>query len=93
VSLVTFIVRRVLIIIPTLWVIATLTFFLMRAAPGGPFQAEREIPAAAKEQLLRKYGLDQPLHRQYLTFIVNAARLDFGPSYKFPQRQVREIIL
>ena len=92
-SLAAFIVRRLLILIPTLWVIATLTFFLVHAAPGGPFQSEREIPAAAREQLMRKYGLDQPLHRQYLTFIVNAARLDFGPSYKFPQREVREIIL
>ena len=78
--------------IPTLWVIATLTFFLVHAAPGGPFQAEREIPAAAKEQLMRKYGLDQPLHIQYLSFLGNAVRLDFGPSYKYPQRQVREII-
>ncbi len=91
-SLAAFILRRVLIIIPTLWVIATLTFFLVHAAPGGPFQAERDIPAAAKEQLLKKYGLDQPLHRQYAHFLANAARLDFGPSYKFPQRQVREII-
>ena len=92
-SLAGFILRRVLIIIPTLWVIATLTFFLVRAAPGGPFQSDRDIPAAAKEQLLRKYGLDQPLHRQYVQFLANAARLDFGPSYKYPQRQVREIIL
>ena len=45
-SLVGFVIRRVLIIIPTLWVIATLTFFLVHAAPGGPFQAERDIPAA-----------------------------------------------
>ena len=92
-SLAGFVVRRVLIIIPTLWVIATLTFFLIHAAPGGPFQAERDIPAAAKEQLLRKYGLDRPLHEQYVQFLANAVRLDFGPSYKFPQRQVREIIL
>jgi oligopeptide transport system permease protein len=91
-SLAAFIVRRVLIIIPTLWVIATLTFFLVHAAPGGPFQAERDIPAAAKAQLLRTYGLDQPLYRQYAQFLAHAARLDFGPSYKFPQRQVREII-
>jgi oligopeptide transport system permease protein len=91
-SLAGFVVRRVLIIIPTLWVIATLTFFLIHAAPGGPFQAERDIPVAAKEQLMRKYGLDQPLHRQYTRFLANAVRLDFGPSYKFPQRQVREII-
>jgi oligopeptide transport system permease protein len=92
-SLAGFVVRRVLIIIPTLWVIATLTFFLIHAAPGGPFQAERDIPAAAKEQLLRKYGLDRPLHEQYVRFLANAVRLDFGPSYKFPQRQVREIIV
>jgi oligopeptide transport system permease protein len=92
VNLVSFVARRLIIIVPTLWVIATLTFFLVHAAPGGPFQSERDIPAAAKEQLLRKYGLDRPLHVQYLNFITNAARLDFGPSYKFPQRQVREII-
>jgi oligopeptide transport system permease protein len=87
-----FILRRVLIIIPTLWVIATLTFFLVRAAPGGPFQSERDIPPAAREQLMKKYGLDQPLHTQYWNFLTHAVRLDFGPSYKFPQRQVREII-
>jgi oligopeptide transport system permease protein len=92
-SLAAFVLRRVLIMIPTLWVIASLTFFLVHAAPGGPFQSEREIPAAAKQQLLHKYGLDQPLHVQYLHFMANAARLDFGPSYKYPQRQVREIIM
>ena len=78
--------------IPTLWAIATLTFFMMRLAPGGPFQSEREIPAAAKEALLARYGLDRPLHEQYGRFLVNAARLDFGPSYKYPTQQVREII-
>ncbi len=88
----TFVLRRVILFIPTLWVIATLTFFMMRLAPGGPFLSEREIPAAAREQLEKKYGLDQPLHRQYLSFLSHAARLDFGPSYKFPARQVREII-
>ena len=92
-SLAAFVLRRVLIMIPTLWVIASLTFFLVHAAPGGPFQSEREIPAAAKQQLMHKYGLDQPLHVQYLHFISNAARLDFGPSYKYPQRQVREVIM
>ncbi len=87
-----FVVRRLLLFIPTLWAIATLTFFMMRAAPGGPFMAEREIPAAAKAQLMHTYGLDQPLGRQYLRFLGNAVRLDFGPSYKYPARQVREII-
>lgn len=90
--MITFVLRRVLLFVPTLWAIATLTFFMMRAAPGGPFMAEREIPAAAREQLMRKYGLDQPLGTQYLRFLANTARLDFGPSYKYPARQVREII-
>ncbi|MEP7027694.1 MAG: hypothetical protein ABI960_03780, partial [Candidatus Eisenbacteria bacterium] len=76
--------RRLMLMVPTLWAIATLTFFLMRAAPGGPFQAEREIPAAAREQLLRQYGLDRPIGEQYTRFLGNAVRLDFGPSYKYP---------
>jgi oligopeptide transport system permease protein len=88
----TFLTRRILLMIPTLWVIATLAFFLVHAAPGGPFQAEKAIPPEAKAQLMRTYGLDQPLHVQYGRFLANAARLDFGPSYKFPSRQVREII-
>ncbi len=78
--------------IPTLWVIATLTFFMMRLAPGGPFQSEREIPEAAREALLARYGLDRPLLEQYGLFLVNAVKLDFGPSYKYPTQQVREII-
>ena len=87
-----FLARRLLLIIPTLWVVATSTFFLMRVAPGGPFRAEREIPAAAREQLLHQYGLDRPLGEQYVSFLGHAARLDFGVSYKYPTRTVREII-
>ena len=79
--------------LPTLWVIATLTFFMIRLAPGGPFLAENDIPKAAKERLEAKFGLDQPLASQYLRFLGNAARLDFGPSYRSPSRQVREILL
>ena len=88
----TFVLRRVLLFVPTLFAIATLTFFMMRLAPGGPFLSERDIPAAAREQLVRQYGLDQPLPVQYARFLVHAARLDFGPSYKYPSRQVKEII-
>ena len=90
--MITFLARRLLLIVPTLWVVATCTFFLMRLAPGGPFRAEREIPAAAREQLLHQYGLDRPLGEQYVSFLGNAARLDFGLSYKYPTRTVREII-
>jgi oligopeptide transport system permease protein len=88
----TFVLRRLLLFVPTLWAIASLTFLLVHAAPGGPFQSEKEIPKVAKEQLMRRYGLDQPLGVQYLRFLGSVARLDFGPSYKYPQRQVKEII-
>jgi oligopeptide transport system permease protein len=87
-----FLTRRILLLIPTLWVIATLTFFLVHAAPGGPFQSERDIPAAAKEALYKKYGLDRPLIEQYGRFLVHAAVLDFGPSYANPAKDVREIL-
>src|SRR5262249_7803902 len=90
---ITSVVRRMLLMVPTLLVIATLTFVLVRLAPGGPFQSEKDIPAKAKAELLRRYGLDRPLHEQYATFLRNVARLDFGPSYKYPDRQVRDIIL
>jgi oligopeptide transport system permease protein len=89
----TFILRRLLQMIPTLVVIGTLTFVLMRLAPGGPFMSEKDIPAKAKQELLHRYGLDRPLHEQYFSFLANAVRLEFGPSYKYPDRQVRDIIL
>jgi oligopeptide transport system permease protein len=87
-----FLLRRLLTIVPTLWAIGTLTFFMLRWAPGGPFLAEREIPEGARAQLERTYGLDRPIGEQYLTFLGRAVRFDFGPSYKYPARQVREII-
>ena len=88
-----FVVRRLLAMIPTLWVVATITFFLIRLAPGGPFQSEREIPAEAKAALAAQYGLDQPLLVQYGRYLKNVAQFDFGPSYKFPARSVREIVM
>jgi oligopeptide transport system permease protein len=88
----TFVLRRVLLMVPTLLVIATLTFVLMRLAPGGPFMSEKDIPAKARQELLHRYGLDRPLHEQYLAFLGNAVKLEFGPSYKYPDRQVKEII-
>ncbi len=90
--MIAFLLRRMLWFVPTLFVIATLTFFLVRLAPGGPFQSEKAIPEAAKAQLARAYGLDRPLHEQYWRFLSHAAVGDFGPSYKYPQRQVRDII-
>ena len=91
--MIAYVARRILLMVPTLLVIGTLTFALMRLAPGGPFMSDKEIPAKAKQELLHRYGLDRPLLAQYFTFLGNLARFDFGPSYKYPDRQVREIIL
>ncbi len=78
--------------IPTLWAIITITFFIMRLAPGGPFLSEREMPQEARAALNAQYGLDQPLLVQYGRYMANVVRFDFGPSYKFPSRSVREIV-
>jgi len=87
-----FIAKRLLLMIPTLWVVATITFFLMRLAPGGPFMSEKEIPPEIQHNIEAKYGLDKPLFQQYVTFLGNIVRFDFGPSYKHPSRTVREMI-
>jgi oligopeptide transport system permease protein len=84
--------RRVALMVPTLWVIATLAFFLVRVAPGGPFRAERAIPPAARAALLEKYGLDRPLGAQYASFLAHAVTLDLGPSYADPAQDVRELV-
>jgi oligopeptide transport system permease protein len=84
---------RLLTVVPTLWAIVTITFFIIRLAPGGPFMAEREIPPEARAALDAKYGLDQGLLVQYGRYLGNVARFDLGPSYKFPSRSVREIVL
>ena len=76
----------------TLWVVFTVTFFLMRAVPGGPFDEERQLPAEVKRRIEARYQLDRPLHEQYLSSLANAIRLDFGPSFKLADYTVNEII-
>lgn len=88
-----FVVKRLLALVPTLWAIVTLTFFIIRLAPGGPFLAEREIPAEARQVLEAKYGLNEPLLTQYGRYLGNVVRFDLGPSYKYPSRSVRDIVL
>jgi len=89
-----YIVRRLLLVIPTLIVIYSLTFFVMHATPGGPFDAagDKPLPAAARRNLERKYGLDKPLWQQYFVYLGNLAKGDLGPSYAARNRQVTDII-
>lgn len=88
-------INRILWMIPVLWLVATVTFFLMHSAPGSPFDAkvkDKPIPASAEVAFNLKYGLDQPVHIQYLKYLGNAVRFDWGVSYRESDRPVSEII-
>lgn len=84
--------RRLLQAIPTLWVVASVTFVLLRFAPGGPFDDEKKLPPEIKAQIEAHYGLNQPLYQQYYNFFLNLCNGDLGPSYKYPGWDVQEII-
>ncbi len=83
--------RRLLTAIPTLFVIVTISFFLIRVAPGGPFNQERGLNPVIKANLERQFGLDQPLWMQYLHYLNNLLHGNFGPSYNLPDFTVAEL--
>ncbi|MDW8059091.1 MAG: ABC transporter permease [Thermomicrobium sp.] len=91
-----YIVRRLLMVVPTLIAISLITFIIMHATPGSPLQPRapqaNPLPPAAQEALARKYGLDKPLWQQYLTYLRNIFTLDFGYSYQYQTREVRDIM-
>lgn len=87
-----FLVKRLLSIIATLFVLATITFFLMRVVPGGPFDSDKALPPDIKANVEAKFGLDLPMHIQYLRYLNGLVHLDFGPSFKYMGRTVTEII-
>lgn len=87
-----YIIKRLLLAVITVFVVATLTFFLMNAVPGGPYEAEKAISPQAKAALEAKFGLDQPLGIQYITYMKNLLKGDFGPSLKQRGREVKDII-
>lgn len=90
--MVTYLIRRVLWIIPVLFAVSIITFALMHAVPGGPWDAEKSLPAATEARLNAKYGLDQPIPVQYATWVANLLQGDLGPSYKYRDRTVNDII-
>jgi len=90
-----YVVRRVLWIVPVLVAVSLITFALMHAAPGGPFDVrggDHHLPPAIIDRLEHQYGLDKPLPQQYLTWLGNLARGDLGPSYKYADRSVNDIV-
>ena len=86
-----YVLRRLLTAIPTLFVIVTLAFFLIRVAPGGPFNQERGLSPEIKANLEAQFGLNDPLWVQYLRYLKNLSQGDFGPSYNLPDFTVGEL--
>src|SRR3990167_9557957 len=84
--------RRLLIAIPTMLAIITMAFLMMRAAPGGPFDGERKLPPATERAIAAKFGLDKPLHGQYLDYVGGVVPGDLGPSYKTLGKSVNSLI-
>ena len=83
---------RVLQSIPVILVVITVTFFLVRLAPGGPFSAEKAVIPEVKAALEAQYGLNLPMFQQYLAYLGDLAHGDLGPSFKYPGRSVNELI-
>ena len=88
-----YILKRIGLAVLTVWVVITVTFFVMRAVPGGPFMSEKAITPEAQAALEAKYGMDKPLYVQYFTYLKDIVTgLDFGPSLKLRGRDVIDII-
>ena len=84
--------RRIVGLAPTLFVLVTLSFFVIRLAPGGPFDQEQTLPPAIRANLDAAYGLDRPLLVQYGRYLAGLAHGDLGPSFRFKDFRVTELI-
>ena len=87
-----YIVKRLLLAVFTVFLVITITFFVMHAVPGGPFTSEKAVTPEVEAALKAKYGLDKPLFEQYITYVGDVFTLDFGPSIKMRGRDVIDII-
>jgi oligopeptide transport system permease protein len=91
--LIQLILKRLFTYIPVLLVVVIITFLMIHAAPGGPFDAERVASPEIIEKLNEAYNLDKPIHVQIYNYLFNAIQGDFGPSFKYPGRTVSELIM
>lgn len=87
-----FLLRRLIVALPTLLVVITVAFFMMRAAPGGPFDSDRRLPPAVMANIEARFGLDQPLSVQYVRYLGDVLQGDFGPSLKYQDKTVWQLI-
>ena len=90
--MISYITRRVLWIIPVLFAVSVITFFLMHAVPGGPWDSEKRLPVAVQTRLNAQYGLDKPVYEQYIQWAGGFLQGDLGPSYRFKDRTVNDIV-
>lgn len=92
-SYIAFVIRRILQSIPTLVIVITISFFMIRLAPGGPFDLERPLPPVVLENLRAYYQLDLPLYQQYLNYMWDILQGDLGPSYNYRDFGVTELLV
>ncbi len=85
-------IKRLIAAIPTLFILMTMAFFMMRAAPGGPFDTEKTLPPEIQANLDKKYHLDEPLIQQYGRYLLDLVQGDFGPSFQYKDYSVNELI-
>lgn len=87
-----FLVRRLVVAIPTLFVVITVAFFMMRAAPGSPFDNDRRLPPEIKANVEKKFGMNRPLGVQYVSYLGGVLHGDFGPSLKYQDKTVLDVL-
>lgn len=87
-----FLLRRLLVAVPTLLIVITVSFFLMRAAPGSPFSTDRKLPPAILKNVEKKFGMNEPLGVQYIHYLAGVMHGDFGPSLKYRDKTVLDVL-
>jgi oligopeptide transport system permease protein len=87
-----FLIRRFLSLIPTIFLIITFAFFIVHAAPGGPFASEKNAPPEIIENMKKKYHLDEPMYKQYFRYMSDVAKGDLGPSFRYKDYTVNQLI-
>ncbi len=87
-----YLIRRILWIIPVLFVVSVITFTLMHLTPGGPWAREKRLSPDTEARLNAEYGLDLPWHQQYINWVTDFVKLDLGPSYRYVDRDVNAIV-
>lgn len=87
-----YVARRVAGFVPVLFVIVSVSFFIMRLAPGGPFDLDRALPEQVRANIEARYHLTEPLWQQYLRYLGDMSRGDLGPSFRYPDRTVNELL-